>query len=60
MTPNNCQHPACEDDDDLCPNETICAPEAPAYFRTLEAICVAIFAVDYLLRISLVAFMPPR
>jgi hypothetical protein len=33
---------------------------APSYFRVIETICVAIFAVDYFVRIALVPQMPPR
>jgi voltage-gated potassium channel Kch len=60
VTPNDCADPACKNDDELCPNDTICAPVAPSYFRVIETICVAIFAVDYLVRIVLVPQMPPR
>lgn len=60
QTTNDCINPACKNDDDLCPNETICAPEAPAYFRGVETFCVVIFAIDYLIRIALVPQMPPR
>lgn len=59
-TPDSCRYPACEDDDILCPNEVICAPQPPYYFHIVETFCISVFAFDYILRISLVPLMPAR
>ena len=50
----------CVDDPDLCPGTEICAPVAPQVFELLETICIAIFTVDYVVRIGLVGLMPAR
>ena len=44
----------------LCPNDVICAPEPPIALFYIEAVCVSVFTVEYLLRLFTIWFMPPR
>lgn len=59
-TPSSCDHPACENDETLCPNTTICEPVQNDFFSVIETCCVIIFTLDYGLRMVTVPFVPPR
>jgi len=49
--PSTCADPACQNDPDLCPGQTICEPQPYRYFFTVEIVCVISFAVDYTVRL---------
>lgn len=59
-SPDDCDHPACDDDPIFCPNDKICEPVEFPSFYTIEVVCVSIFTLDYIVRISVVPWMPPR
>jgi hypothetical protein len=58
--PESCSYPVCEDDPILCPARVICEPIAPAFFQLLETACVAVFTVDYAVRVMTCAHTPAR
>jgi len=58
--PSNCKHPACDNDPNYCPNSVICEPEEDVSLVILDIICLALFTLDYLVRILLVPLMPTR
>jgi hypothetical protein len=58
--PDDCDHPACNDDVVLCPGSMICEPVEDPIFYTVEIVCVVYFTVDYLSRILIVPWMPTR
>lgn len=58
--PNTCDDPACDDDPILCPNKMICPSIPPPILSYIDAICVYIFTIDYLIRIILAPFVPAR
>ena len=60
VSPETCLQPACNDDAKLCPGIMICEPEAMKWTGTVELICVVIFTLEYLARLSLVWSVPPR
>lgn len=59
-TPDTCRDPACKNDPDFCPNSEICEPVAPPVFEDIEAACIAMFTLDYVVRICTVGWVPSR
>mmetsp|Transcript_17149 Transcript_17149/g.25714 ORF Transcript_17149/g.25714 Transcript_17149/m.25714 type:complete len:474 (-) Transcript_17149:156-1577(-) len=58
--PSSCDHPACDDDPQLCPGYKICEPTLPMWLFYVETFCVVVFSIDYGTRISLVTSVPSR
>jgi voltage-gated potassium channel Kch len=54
-----CEHAVCNDTE-LCEGRMVCAPQPLKVFGTIDAMVVIFFTVDYILRLLLIAFMPPR
>ena len=50
--PTTCDKPACQNDPDLCPQRTICAPVTHAFFNMIDNVCIWIFTVEYVLRVG--------
>jgi hypothetical protein len=59
-TPTTCSRPVCNDDATLCPGTTVCEPIPLEYFFTIDAIIIAIFSFDYLVRAFTCIFVPAR
>lgn len=59
-SPDDCADPACDDDPDLCPGKKMCEPVELKVFGVIEVVCITIFSMDYVPRISIVSFMPTR
>lgn len=57
--PSKCPNPVCSYDT-LCPDREVCEPIPPHGFNVVEIFCIVIFTTDYIIRILLVGFMPPR
>lgn len=58
--PSKCEHPVCANDDILCPDMTMCAPQPLPIFDIIETVCVGIFTFDYVIRILTVSHIPPQ
>ena len=50
--PTTCVTPACQNDPYLCPQQTICAPVTHPVFDTIDNVCIWIFTIEYILRVS--------
>lgn len=59
-TPDDCDNPACDDDPTLCPGKKMCQPVEFSSFFTIEVVCIVIFTIDYVVRVSIVPWMPTR
>lgn len=59
QAPNYCSNPAC-DHGEFCPDSIICEPIAPLWSSQVELICVAIFTIEYGVRILFCPLMPNR
>ena len=57
--PDTCDNPICQDTE-YCPGEIVCEPVDPDWNNPIELACVVTFSIEYLLRMLLVGFVPPR
>ena len=49
--PATCAAPVCNRDPNLCPGQTLCAPEPLPVFETIENACIFIFTAEYGLKL---------
>lgn len=59
-SPSSCPNPACDNDPNLCPNVTICEPIELPFFITINIVCVAVYSVDYAIRLFLCWAVPEK
>jgi hypothetical protein len=60
VTPDSCAKPVCENNAELCPDETICAPTTATVFARIDAAVVIAYTIDFLLRLLLIGTMETR
>ena len=59
-TPETCSNPACNNDAVLCNGYMICQPLPRKAFDDIQIAVFYVLLLDYVARVALVAFIPPR
>lgn len=60
ITPATCHNPACHNDSVLCPNQKICESEPIKLLQYADTFVVAVFTVDYGIRVLISGFISRR